>query len=124
MTPIMNGIIIDTSSILFALSNKVDIFKAVEEQSPLEALVSEGVIKELAGIAGSSKSNSKYAGVALELIKRYQIKIERNSNYVDKWILGAAKRYMNVCTNDTRLKKALRVKGITVYSISRNGILR
>ncbi len=120
----MNSIIVDTSSILFALSNKVDIFMAIKEQSSQEAVLSQGVIKELTGIAASSKSKSKYARVALELIKKYGIKIEKDSGYVDKWILSYANKHINVCTNDTKLKKALRGRGIIVYSVSRDGILR
>ncbi len=120
----MHGIIIDTSSILFGLSNKVDAFKKVEEQLNLSPIISKGVLNELTEISKSRKSASKYAKVALLLIERHGIRTEENDAYVDKWILSSAKAFGSVCTNDTNLKKALRARGITVYSISRDGILR
>lgn len=120
----MDHIIVDTSSILFGLSNRIDVFKKVGEQFGLSPVISKGVFNELTALSKSRKSTSKYAKVALSLIDRYQIKMDENDIYVDKWILSAAKAYGKVCTNDTKLKTALRARGITVYSISRDGILK
>ncbi|MDE1767813.1 MAG: hypothetical protein KGH67_02275 [Candidatus Micrarchaeota archaeon] len=120
----MNRIILDTSSILFALSNKIDLFKKVEEQLSYEPVVSAGVIKELSKMAESRQKNSKYASVALLLIKRYNVKVENNDDYVDRWILSSAKAFQNVCTNDIKLKRQLSSQGVNTYSISRGGSLR
>ena len=117
-------IIVDTSSILFALSNKVDIFNAIKEDLGLDPVISRGVVKELQKFSESSKGSSRYAKVALQLIDKYGIKTDPDSDYVDNWILSKAKDMDNVCTNDTKLRNALRGKGVKVYVISRSGEFR
>lgn len=120
----MNGIIVDTSSILFGLSNRNDVFSRIKEQLNLSPVISEGVVRELDLIAKSKKSGRKYARIAIALIDQHKIKTEKDSLYVDKWILKNAKKVGSVCTNDTKLKRELRSRGIATYSISRDGILR
>ena len=99
----MDHIIIDTSSILFGLENKVDVFKAAEDQLGLKPVISKGVLRELRRKLGGKGRDGKNASVALELIGRYKVRIESDESYVDKWIIYAAKYFKNVCTNDTKL---------------------
>ncbi len=120
----MDSIIVDTSSILFALSSKVDIFNAIKEELNFEPVISKGVVNELKKISSGSKANGKYAKVALQLIEKYHIKTDPDSKYVDDWILSIAKEHENFCTNDTKLRNALKGKGARVYVISRSGELR
>jgi len=121
---ILECMIVDTSSILFALSNKIDIFDAIRKELNMDPMVSKGVINELGKAASGSKANGKYAKVALQLIDKYEIKTDPGSGYVDDWMLSKAKEAVNFCTNDTKLRKALREKGANVYTISRNGEFR
>jgi rRNA-processing protein FCF1 len=120
----MEGIIVDTSSILFALSNKVDIFDAIGGQLRLTPVISRGVVSELSRLSKTRKASGRHASVALELIGRHNVRIERDSGYVDSWILSAAHGFSCVCTNDTRLREELRKAGIKVYVMSRSGELR
>ncbi|MDE1861159.1 MAG: hypothetical protein KGH72_05610 [Candidatus Micrarchaeota archaeon] len=122
----MPVLIVDTSSILFAMSNHKDVFGIIKDEMPARnAVISQGIVNELTSIARKSTKNSKYARVAISLLNRHSnIKIEPDSTYVDGWIMRAAEALScAVCTNDTKLKKALRLKNIKVYSISRNGTL-
>lgn len=120
----MDSIIIDTSSILFAFSNHVDIFKEAEAQLSLKPVISKGVIKELGRMAESRKAESKYAKAAIALIEKHNISIEKEEGYVDRWILTNANKIGSVCTNDMKLKVALKARGVPVYTVSRSGILR
>lgn len=120
----MEGIIVDTSSILFGLSNRIDIFSRAKEQLNLNPVISAGIIRELDLISKSKKSEHKYAKIALAMIEKHNITIEDESSYVDKWILKNAKRFGSVCTNDMKLKKELKSRGIETYTLSRDGILR
>lgn len=120
----MDSIIVDTSSILFAFSNKIDIFKEIETQLSLKPVISQGVVNELNRMASSNKEEKKYAKVALTLIESREISTEKESGYVDRWILESAKKFGSVCTNDIKLKRSLKEKGINVYSVSIGGKLR
>ena len=123
---IMTYIIIDTSSILFALSNNKDVFEAVKLKDPsYEPLISLGILNELNGIGGSEKGKGKFANAALYMIKEHQPDIANSNATVDDWIVEEAeKRKCDVCTNDMELKKRLKEKGITVFTVSRSGELR
>jgi rRNA-processing protein FCF1 len=116
--------IVDTSSILFALSNKVDIFNAVRAELGMTPMISKGVINELTRISNDTRANGRYAKVALRLIDRYGVKTDPDSGYVDDWMLSKANDPANFCTNDTKLRNALKGKGAKVYAISRSGEFR
>ncbi len=120
----MEGIVVDTSSILFALSNKVDIFGRIREELGMDPIISKGVVRELTKISKGRKANGKYAVVALKLIERHKVKTEPDSGYVDMWVLTAARKAGYACTNDTALRRKIRAEGIKAYSVSRNGGLR
>lgn len=120
----MESIIVDTSSILFALSNKMDIFEKISEQLQLKPIVSKGVVRELTAMSRGKAATRKYAKVAIGLIEWHSVKIDPDNTYVDDWILRVAKKTGCVCTNDTKLRGALREKGINVYAISISGQLR
>ena len=119
-------IIIDTSSIIFGLSNGKDVFKAVREQKyGYAAMVSEGIMRELENIKSKGGRYGRYAGPATALIARYGIRISADSSPVDSWILEEAWRNgYAVCTNDSELKRRLRAVGVRAFSIARSGRLR
>ncbi|MDE1851583.1 MAG: hypothetical protein KGH69_02760 [Candidatus Micrarchaeota archaeon] len=123
----MDYVILDTSSILFSASNKHDIFAAIMERYPKHSImVSEGVLKELKRLSSGRSKHAKYAAVAISLLNRYaSIKVANNSTYVDKWIIReASKLGAVVCSNDIKLKRALRAHGITTISATREGSFR
>lgn len=123
----MDYIIVDTSSIIFSLSNNVDIFAAIKMQMPeYTILVSSGILKELKKIGNGKSKFGKFGRVAATLLNKHgNVKLVKDNTYVDKWISDAAReRRCAVCTNDTELKKHLKSEGIRAFSISRSGLLR
>lgn len=122
---LMKRIILDTNSIIFAFSNNVDIFRAAEEQLGAEAVLSTGIIRELRGIGLGRTKEGRIARVALEVMGRHKIELVRDNSEVDGWILEAAgKGEIDVCTNDSELKKRLKAAGLGAMGISRKGVLR
>ncbi|MDE1761837.1 MAG: hypothetical protein KGH59_01400 [Candidatus Micrarchaeota archaeon] len=122
----MKIIILDTSSILFGLSNKTDAIQSVAENFPEYSVeVPSGVVRELTKISGGKKKESRQAKVALALIKSHGVKVVRSSGYVDSWILdNAAKSKAIVCTNDIGLKRELKARGIMSVSLAISGAVR
>jgi rRNA-processing protein FCF1 len=119
-------VIVDTSSIIFGLSKKHDVFSALEERFPgYSLLISQGIMNEIKGIAGGNGRYAKYAKAALEIINRNKrIEISRSIAYPDSWILASSPKAEAVCTNDIALKRELRRKGAAVLSMAINGKLR
>ncbi len=122
-------ILIDTSSILFALSNMKNVFQIISDRFPKqEMVISKGVVNELERLAKEKGNRAKLARTALMEIGSTALKIEENELNVDRWIENAAKdaggRECVVCTNDINLKKKVRMHGIKVFSATRSGTLR
>ncbi|MDE1823121.1 MAG: hypothetical protein KGH50_02235 [Candidatus Micrarchaeota archaeon] len=123
----MDYVILDTSSIIFSLSNKRDILMSIRDRFPnSRILVSDGVLGELKKLSSGRSRYAKYAAVAISLLNRYDnVKVAKNSSYVDKWIIReASKLGAVVCSNDIKLKRALKAAGISTISVSRDGSLR
>lgn len=121
----MHRLVLDTSSILFAMSRKVDIFGAVEEQLGAAVVISSGVLRELKGIASRRTKEGKAARLALKMLEGHKVEVVDNNGAVDRWVLGAGSAQgVYVCTNDINLKLALRRKGKRALSVSENGVLR
>ena len=120
----MERVIVDSSSILFALSNKVDLFEKIAGRFPdLRACVPSGVVRELGEIANGRRRESTHARIGLEIIGKSGIEIIRSSGYVDDWIVKNSRKTDIVCTNDTELRRRLKARGIIATSISRGGRL-
>ncbi len=119
-------IILDTSSIIFSLSRNHDVFELLLDRFPgSEIHLSNGIINEINGIAGSRTRYSKSAKAALALIKRNKhVVISSSREYPDNWIMNSASEETLVCTNDTALKKALKKRKVQVLGVSLSGMLR
>ena len=121
----MHRVILDTSSIVFAFSRKVDVFRCAEDQLQARIAVSAGVMRELRGLAAGRTKEGRSAKVALEVMKKYRIEMDPDDRVADRWILDAGmEEGVYVCTNDIRLKRELRERGKRVLSVSENGVLR
>ncbi len=122
----MECVIVDTSSILFALHNRKDVFSAIRYEMPRASLlVSRGVFSELMHLKKGHGSTGRNARIALSLLKSASVKITLDSSDVDSWIFReAVRRRCMVCTNDTALKARLRRRGIKTFRITKEGRLR
>lgn len=123
----MKLLIIDTSSILFGFSNKINAFEAAQHHFPTHRLlVSSGIMRELSGIATNKGARGAHAKLALSILKSKKINILIDNQLVDKWILGSAEQHpgITVITNDSILAKRLKQAGAEVCKLSRSGILR
>ncbi|MDE1850735.1 MAG: hypothetical protein KGH54_03005 [Candidatus Micrarchaeota archaeon] len=118
--------IIDTSSILFGLANKIDPFERLKESFPeYKIAVSQGVVRELAEMSGSRKKQKVQAKIGLALIKKHLVTVLKGEGYVDSWILANVKKWdCIVCTNDVELKGKLKSIGAKAVSLARSGMLR
>ncbi|MGI0141606.1 MAG: PIN domain-containing protein [Candidatus Micrarchaeales archaeon] len=122
----MKSVIIDTSSILFGLANKVDPFQSIKESFPsYKIVVSSGIIKELAVISGSRKKEKVQAKIGLALMKKHEVEVVKGDEYVDRWIIKHSGGFDTVvCTNDVVLKQKLKAIGARVVSVAQSGMLR
>ena len=120
----MDAIIVDTSSILFGLSKRIDVFEKIEEQLDLSPIVSEGVVRELRMISEGKKAQGMQAKAAMLMIENHDVEVRKGDEYVDKWIIRNAKEFGSVCTNDSALKRKLKAMGVQTYSLSMDGRLR
>lgn len=120
------SIVIDTSSIIFGLSKKIDVFERVRDEFPgYEIIMPSGVIGELKKIGKERKNESASARYALGVIDKHTLRFVPSYSFVDEWLLEKAEGMgCVVCTNDRELRKRLAAKGVTVVSVSVGGALR
>lgn len=119
--------IIDTSSILFGIRYKKDVFKIVDEEYPLrKQLISNGIMSELEKMASYKGIKANEARTALKILRHKNLKVDNKTEYVDSWILDTASKNVDslVITNDTKLFKNLKSNGIEAKKLSKNGELR
>jgi len=121
----MPAILLDTSSIVFAFSNKVDLFAKVEERLDAKPLISAGVMRELQKLSKRKTKEGRAAKMALQVIENHRIVILSDNGPVDDFLVRAGTEgRIAVCTNDIGLKKRLKSKGAKPLSVSRSGVLR
>lgn len=124
MSPIY--VIADTSSILFAMAQRKNLFALISEEIPgAKILISRGVIAELDKLSKSKRKNSRDARASLLALASASLEIAEDSSYVDEWIASEfEKRKCIVITNDAILRRRLRRYGARTLSVSVGGRLR
>ncbi|MGA3020939.1 MAG: PIN domain-containing protein [Candidatus Micrarchaeales archaeon] len=122
----MKGIIVDTSSILFGVAKRIDVFEKIKEEFPRYKIVMpSGVMDELKGIGKGRRKESINARYALKMLKDKDVEIVQSGYEVDGWIVkNAAAMGCEVCTNDAELRKRLRAEGVRIVSLGLGGSLR
>lgn len=121
----MRRIILDTSSIVFAFENRLDIFALVHERLDSKPVVSSGIMSELRKLSLRRNREGNAAKLALQIIGRHDVEVVKSDRKVDDSLVQIGKEgKVLVCTNDAGLKRRLRSAGIRPLSISRSGVLR
>lgn len=122
----MQELIVDTSAIIFAAENSVDVFASILDRMPGYAiLVSKGVVNELERLSGSRTGKGRAAKLGLRILRAHAVTVLKDESYVDSWIgRESVRRKCEVCTNDRALKERLRRLNVRVVSVSPKGILR
>lgn len=120
-------IIIDTSSMLFAMESRKSAIDSVElKYSSMKILISHGIIDELTGIGKGKGKRGARARSCLAILKLKNVKVDNNKGNVDRWILERSQKGDVYCaiTNDTELFNKLRSRHVAVFKLSRNGMLK
>ncbi|BCS91315.1 MAG: hypothetical protein ARM1_0772 [Candidatus Micrarchaeota archaeon] len=118
-------VIIDTSSIIYAIENNIKIDQIVQEElHGYKPYILMSTIRELKSIAKKGIRRAIYAKAALSLIRHLKINIIKDRyRYADRSILKTADMLKDkdiaVLTNDTELYYALKDIGVKAYRISR-----
>ena len=122
----MRCIIVDTSSIMFGVEKRADVFQRLREKyRGCTIVLPNGVLAELRKVARSRRVNRKYAAVALKIIDKHNPEIVPSGPYVDRWLLRKAPPMKCiVCTNDTQLKRRLKLKGVRTVGLAMGGVIR
>ncbi len=123
----MADLIIDTSALLFGISNRIDVIEAARRQIPgCRVLVSSAILGELSAIGRGRGRRGAMARAALAMLRSKKIDVVKEKRRVDDWILEFANchRGTDVLTNDGKLTLRLRDSGATAYKLARSGALR
>jgi rRNA-processing protein FCF1 len=111
----MKRIILDTNFLTVPYQLKVDIFEEIDKlmEEDYELATLNGVIEELKKLSKSKGRDSIAAQIALELIKRKNVKIiNTEEKKVDSAILKIADENTIIATNDKNLRKKIKNKNL------------
>lgn len=114
----MKKVIIDSNFFLIPFQLKINILAELERliNEPYEIVVPKAVVKELEKISKRRNRDARGAKLALEIIKKNNIRIIDCEGYADDCILKLSKNNI-VCTNDIKLKKKIKENGGRVISV-------
>lgn len=117
----------DTSSILFALAHRRDVFSLIEERFPgCGAAVSRGVVGELRAMTANRGARGARARLALLMLKSKKVEIHNTGIDPDRWIVRQAARSRGciVVTNDTALAREAGALGARCFKVSVSGAVK
>ena len=119
-------ILLDTNALVFAVKNKLDLVRYLEDQFAGTAIrieVPTGVMSELGNISNAgNKRDSMAASVAIKLLRAWiaedRVHPVRSDRTVDDWLILQGKTDPNiaVCTYDAELKEYLKKLGVQIIT--------
>lgn len=119
-----NGVLLDTSIIVQAIENKIDLILELRQLTGLEIYIPDIVIYELNRLSEKNKKLSKIINIANKLLKNNVKIIKTEDKSVDNAIIRIAtnNNYI-VATNDANLKRILKKLGLMIIYINKDGHL-
>lgn len=115
----MKKIFLDTNFLIDMARFKIDLDEVNFLVGPHKFVILSSVLGELRKISQAKKSESRYAAFALSFAKKFAVEKSTNVN-ADLDLRARADENNLVATNDSGLRKILKVKGIkTIYLRSR-----
>ncbi len=111
----MKKILVDSNFLIDCLKFKVDFLENIEKliEEPFEILILENVLRELEKMSKKKTKESKYARLALKIVKEKNFRILKSSfEDTDEAIVSASDKNTIVATNDLKLRKTLKAFGI------------
>jgi rRNA-processing protein FCF1 len=115
-------VVLDTNFLFVPFQFRIDILRELDYlvEPSHRFVISARTISELETIAKRIGKHGMAARLALKLLEANSDRIEiiKSRGYVDDWIVRyAEKTRAIVCTNDSKLRKRLRVKNIKVVTL-------
>jgi hypothetical protein len=113
----MKRIILDTNFLTIPYQFNIDVFEEIERiiEEDYELVTLDCVVEELKRMMESKGKDAVAARVALELIKKKNVKvIKTKEKKVDNTIIKLADKNTIVATNDKGLRKKLKNKNVKV----------
>lgn len=111
----MKKIILDSNFLIDCLKFKVNFLEEIKRfvEENFEILILENVLKELEKMSKRRTRESKYAKLALKIVKEKNFKIVSTSfENTDEAIISSSDENTIVATNDIELRKTLKAYGI------------
>lgn len=113
----MKKIILDTNFLTIPYQFNVDIFEEIDRimEEDYELITLDRVVEELKNMIKSKGKDAVAAKIALELIKKKNVKIiSTNEKNVDNALIKLADENTIVATNDRVLRKRIKDKNVKV----------
>ncbi len=115
-------VLVDTSSIIFAMHNRKDIFSITKAVFPDRTVcVSEGVVSELKRISTIRSKKGREAAAGLRSVFHNNIPVEDDEQRPDDWMVEINSARCIFLTNDTKLWHRLKAAGKQAMKISVDG---
>lgn len=109
--------LLDTNFLISIVSFKIDMIDELSKFGKPELFVLSFVVNELKKIVRKGGKSSIYGKIALELIKRNDIRILQSKENVDEEMVKLSKNGFIICTIDKKLSKTIRKDGKRIVSI-------
>ncbi|MEM4312364.1 MAG: PIN domain-containing protein [Nitrososphaerales archaeon] len=120
----MKRVLLDTSFLINLTYPSTGLDQIYQSLGKVEFLVSKGVIKELKRLASSKTEKAKRAKLALNFVKVFKVLSLEEDLKADEEILKLAEREkLMVCTNDIKLMRELKERGIEIISLKHRKLI-
>ncbi len=118
------GVLLDTSIIIQAIQDKVDLIRELKEEFGLKVYVPKSVLNELEKLKSKNIKMSNIVTLAIKSLKNKIEVLDISAKSTDDAIIKlASSNNFIVATNDSNLKDRLKMLGIPVIYINRDGYL-